>query len=293
MKQIPKLYVTGLLLVLVATVSWALADSAADLKQAEKLYENAAYPEAEQLYEKILTDTEQAKAEGVAVDADLMFEARKKLPAIYLATDRQAQAKASVEILLDKHADREDLPHALHEIVEGAKKIDKTSQAGQICLDILTADPKHKQALWLKMGVALANVYLKDDQAVKTVIESIVAEQGTDPWAAEALAQTGSAYDKLKRHDKSRPIYEYIVDTWPQKRRTIEAHTALVRTCIFLKDEEAAQVRLEQLVERYVKNDRLPSVLTQICRDYREMKMYQPSQQVSRYVLENFPENDH
>ena len=293
MNQIPKLCIAGLLLVLLTTATAALADSAADLKQAGKLTDDGQYAQAKQVYEKILTNVAEAKAQGKTVDGELVFTVHKKLPLLYLATNQPTQARAGIETLLNEHGDREDLPHALHEIIEGAKRIDKTAQAGQLCQAILAGEPQHRDSLWLKMGVALANVYLKDDQAVNAVVQSIVAEQADDPWAAEALAQTGWAYDKIKRYDKSRPIYEYVVDNWSQKRRTIHAHTALVRTCIFLKDEQAAQTRLEQLVGRYSKDKDLPGVLTQLCRDYREAKMYQPSRQVSRYVLDNFPESDH
>jgi len=291
MRQVPKLHVAGLLLVLLTITSLAYADSTADLKQAEKLSNQRQYMQVEQLYEKILAEADDAQAQGKSVDADLMFTVHKKLPILYLATDQLDQAKASFEALLEKHGDRDDLAHALHEIVEEAKKINKTSQAGQVCSDILAAHPGGQDALWLKMGVALANVYLRDDRAVNSAVQSIVANYGGDPWAAEALAQTGWAYDKIEEYDKSKPIYEYIVDTWPQKSRTIHAHTALVRVCIFLRDDQAAKTRLQQLIERYAKEDELPGVLVQICRNYREAQMFDESQQVSRYVLENFPKD--
>ena len=194
---------------------------------------------------------------------------------LYLATDRRPQAQAAVQELLAKHADHERLPHAVHEIVEQAKDVDRALQAGQVYQGILAAQPDHPQATWLKMGVALAGVYLGNDRAVDSTLKDIIARHGGDQWAAEALAQTGWAYDKVKRYAKARPLYEYVVDNWPDKPRAIYAHTALVRDCICLKDKEAAQARLEQLVQRYGKDNDLPNVLTQIGRGYREGGMYE------------------
>jgi tetratricopeptide (TPR) repeat protein len=262
-----------------------LADVAADLQQAEGLYRKGQHAQAEQLYKNILSSE--------ADDPEAVYQAARMLPRIYLATGRPSQVQTAVEQLLAKSARHERLPHALHEIVEQAKGLNKTLEAGQIYQKILSARPNHAQAIWLRMGIAIANVYLGDEQAVEAGVQEIVGRHSSNQWAAEALAQTGWAYDKLEQYERARPLYEYIVENWSDKPRAIHAHTALVRDCIFLGDEQAAQLRLEQLVQRYGENPDLPSVLSQIGRNYREVRMYEQSKQVSQYILDNYPENDH
>ena len=288
MKRIPMTYLAGLFVpVLVASLAWA--DTAADLKQADEHYQAGRYTEAETAYQSVLNQADPNKPE----DTERAFNARKKLPVVYLATDRAAQAQTAVQNLLVRHSDHERLPHAVHEIVEQAKELDRTLQAGQIYQNLLAAQPQQPQTLWLKMGVAISNVYLHNDEAVEAGVQDIVARHGDEQWAAEALAQTGWAYDKLKQYHKSRPLYEYVVDHWADRPRAIHAHTALVRACIFLKDEEAAEARLDQLVQRYADDKDLPSVLSQIGRNYREAGMYEESKQVSRYILDNHAGDDH
>jgi tetratricopeptide (TPR) repeat protein len=285
MRGIWRCHILGLLLLVPAVAQSVLADVAADLQQAEGLYRKGQHAQAEQLYKNILTSE--------ADDPEAVYQAARMLPRVYLTTGKLPQVRAAVEQLLAKSARHERLPHALHEIVEQAKGLNKTLEVGQIYQKILSARPSHPQAIWLRMGIAVANVYLGDQSAVEAGVQEIVGQHSSNQWAAEALAQTGWAYDKLEQYGKARPLYEYIVENWPDKPRAIHAHTALVRDCIFLGDEQAAQLRLEQLAQRYGENPSLPGVLSQIGRNYWEVRMYEQSRQVSRYILDNHPEDDH
>jgi tetratricopeptide (TPR) repeat protein len=284
MKKVPIIHFVGLFVPVLLLAQSAFADAAGDLKQAEGLYKAGKYAEAEQVYRTIL--------QGAANDPEAVYQAGKMLPQVCLATDRLAEAQAAMQQLLTRSAANEWLPHALHEIIEQAKALNRTSQAGQICQNILTAQPDHPQAIWLRMGVVIANVYVGNNQAVDAGVQDIVANNSADRWAGEGLAQIGWAYDKLGQYDKARPLYEYVVDHWPDKPRVIFAHTALVRGCIRLNDKQAAQTRLQQLVSRYVQDTHLPNVLNEIARGYREARMYQEAKPVSQYVLDHYPDSD-
>jgi tetratricopeptide (TPR) repeat protein len=79
---------------------------------------------------------------------------------------------------------------------------------------------------------------------------------------------------------------------WPRKERAIRAHTALVRSCIYLKDYTAAEAQLQLLTERYGEDEKLPRVLNEIAKGYREQKLYDDAEPLSQYVLDNFPGRD-
>ncbi len=288
MRNVPILKVVGFLLPILTAAQFPFADIAANMKTAEKLYKAGKFGQAEQNYQKVINKADPDKPE----DLDLVFKARRRLPLVYLSAGWQARAQAAVQELLARHSNAERLPHALHEIVEKAKEFNRMLHARQVYQDIITAQPDHPQVLWLKMGVAIANVYLNEDPAVEAALWNIIAQHGDDKWAAEALGQTGWAYYKLEKYDKSRPIYQYVVDNWPRKARAIHIHTALVRTCIYLEDNEAAQAQLELLTERYAENEKLPNVLNQIAKGYREQKLYDDAEPIYQYILENHPQSD-
>ncbi len=284
MNKVPIIHFIWLFVPVLVLASSASADRAGDLKQAQGLYQAGQYAQAEQLCRNVL--------QSAAGDPEAVYQAGKLLPQVYLATDRPAEAQAAVQELLIKSAQNEFLPHALHEIIEQAKALNKTAQAGQICQSLLAARPDQPQTLWLKMGAVLANVYGGNSPAVDAGVQDIVANDSTDQWAGEALAQIGWAYDKTGQYDKGRTVYEYVVDHWPDKPRVIYAHTALVRDCIRLSDKQAAQSRLQQLTSRYVQDTHLPNVLSEIARGYREAALYAEAKPVCQYVLDHYPDSD-
>jgi len=168
MKRSLIIYVIVFLVVVLPVVS-ARADVATDLNQAEGQYKAGQYTGAEQSYLKIVNEADPNKP----AEADAAFTARKKLPLVYIATDRLPQARDAVQQLLSRYAQYEFLPHAIHEIVEGAKPLLKLAQVRQLYQDMVTAQPADPQAIWLKMGVAIASVHLAEDKAVDAVLQNI------------------------------------------------------------------------------------------------------------------------
>jgi tetratricopeptide (TPR) repeat protein len=284
MKKIAIICLVGVCLLTLLVAPRALTDTGVDLQQASSLTQAGQYTQAEQLCLSIL-QREPNNPEAV-------YQAGKLLPRIYVATDRLPQAQEALQQLLARSASHELLPHALHEIAEQAKTLGKAQQARQLYEGILATQPEHPQALWLKMGAALANVYLGSDATAEAEVGDIVAQHSAEPWAAEALAQIGWAYDKLGQYGKARPLYEYVVDHWSDKPRAIHAHSALVRGCISLNDKPAAQTRLQQLMTRYASDSYLPNALGEIARGYREAQMYAEAKPVAQYVLDHYPTSD-
>jgi len=121
MKKVPVVYLIVLLLRVLLTVRPAIADVAADLSQAEGLYKAGQYAQAEQAYLKVIREADPNKP----TESEAAFNAGKSLPLVYIATDRLPQAREAVQQLLGKYTRHEFLPHAIHEIVEGAKPLYK------------------------------------------------------------------------------------------------------------------------------------------------------------------------
>ncbi len=193
MKKLPLMYVVAVLVGLLPVVS-ALASVTADLSQAEGQYRAGQYVQAERSYQIVIQRADRNKP----AEADAAFNARKKLPLVYIATDRLPEARDAVQQLLSRYAQHEFLPHAIHEIVEGAEALLKLAQVRQLFLDMVTAQAGDSQVLWLKMGMAIANVHLAEDKAVDAVLQNIIGQHGADGRAAEALNHIAWACRNLK-----------------------------------------------------------------------------------------------
>lgn len=272
--------------ILMAT-QFALADIADDMKGAEKLYKAGKYSQAEQNYQNVINKADPNKPE----DLELVFKARRKLPLIYLAMDQQPQAQAAVQQLLAKNHDHERLPHAIHEIVELAKKIDRTLQAGQVYQNILAVQPKHPQAIWLKMGIAIANAHLNNDEAVDSTLQNIITQHANDDRAAEALGQTAWAYRKLKQDAKARNVYQYVVDNWPNKDRAIYSQRGLVLCSIALDDQVAADAGVQKILADYAGSKYMPKIMRNIAVAYDSKDKPDEAAMLHQYVVDKHPES--
>lgn len=218
------------------------------------------------------------------------FSAAKSLPLVYIATDRLPQAKEALQQLLSKYAQYEFLPHAIHEIVEGAKPLLKLSQVRQLFQDMVTAQPGDSQAIWLKMGVAIASVHLAEDQAVDAMLQNIIAQHGADDRAAEALNHIAWAYRKLQRYNEALTIYQYVVDNWPQKGRVVFAQQSIAICQVRLGDRQAADAALEVMLQKFGKDENTSKLLAWSVYEYLQAGETEGACKVLDLVLQTYPD---
>jgi TolA-binding protein len=214
----------------------------------------------------------------------------KSLPLAYIATDQLPQAKEALQQLLSKYAQYEYLPHAIHEIVEGAKPLLKLPQVRQLFQDMVTAQPGGSQALWLKMGMAIASVHLAEDEAVDAVLQDIIAQHAQDNRAAEALNHIGWAYRKLQRYNEALTIYQYVVDNWPQKDRVVFAQQSIAICQVRLGDRQAADEALDVMLQKYGKDGNTSKLLAWSVYEYLQAGETEGACKVFDLVLQTYPD---
>jgi len=176
-----------LFLLFLIGVPAAFADASAQLKQAEQLFKEGQYQQAEAIYQQILIDYP-------ATDA--AFAALTKLPCVYIAMGKQTKAEVAFDQLLADFPNHERLPHAIHEIVENCSRLGEADSAKQLCQHVLDNQPHTEQAIWLHMGVALSNVYVDDANGVKFAVDKLVADFHDRTDLPTALFQIGAGYYK-------------------------------------------------------------------------------------------------
>lgn len=261
------------------------ADLAADLTTADELIATSQYIQAEQIYLNAINQADPNKPD----ELELAFNARKKLSVVYLASDRQSDAQGVIQQLFEKHSNHERLPHAVHEIIEQSKELNKTLEAGQIYQNILSAQAKHPEVIWLKMGVAIANAHLNDDLAVDSTLQNIIAEHATDERAVEAFGQIAWTYRKLKKHDKARQVYQYVLDNWSNKDRAIFSQRGIILCNLALKDQAAADTATQELLQKFAGDKNIALVTWYLANEYKNRKDWARTRPLCEYILKNHP----
>jgi len=284
MKRNRIVYLVGLLLPVLLATQTALADTAADLKQAEGLFKARQYAQAEPIYRKIL------QSDPNSVEA--AYQAGKMLPRILVATDRLLQAQEAIEQLLARSASHARLPHALHEILDQARTSGKTLQVGQIYESLLDARPEHPQAVWLKMGIAIANAHLGRDQAVESALADVIDHHKADDRSTEAFGQVAWAYRKLDQQDKARRVYQYVVDTWPKRDRTVFSQRGIVLCSIVLDDQPGAAAGVEKLLADYADSKYMAEIVRNIAAEYARKGKLDQARELHQYVVDKHPQDN-
>jgi len=284
MRKILFVWLIAVLLPVLTPAQAALADTAADLKQAEGLCKAGQYAQAEPICRKIL-QSDPNNAEGV-------YQAGKMLARILVAMDRPPQAQEAIEQLLARSANHARLPHALQEILDQAKASGKTLQVGQIYESILESAPGQAQAVWLKMGIAIANAHLGNDQAVESALQDIIDHHRSDDRSTEALGQVAWAYRKLDKQDKARRVYQYVVDTWPKRDRTIFSQRGVVLCSIALDDQPAASAGVQKLLADYADSKYMAEIVRNIGAEYARKGKPEQALSLHQYVVDKHPQSD-
>jgi len=288
MKRAIITHLIGLSMIALLTVQSAAADVAAEMKAAEGFYKARQYAQAEQVYLKIVQEANSA----VTTEVEAAFKARRRLPAVYLAVNQTSQARAAVVQLLADYAHHPRLPHALHEILDQAKLLNKTSEAGWIYQSLLTAQPGQPQAIWLKMGLAIANVHLGDDKAVDAALQNIASQHGTDERVAEAFGQVAWAYRDAKKYESAISLYQYVVDHWPSQEQALFSQRNTVLSYLALGDEANAQAATQKLLTKFAEHKDIAEAVYTAANECRNTKKYRQACDLYRCVVDKYPASE-
>lgn len=286
MEKLPIFTFVWLFLPVLLAARGASADIAADLTQAEALYKAGQYAQAEQAYLTVIREADPNKP----AESEAAFNARKMLPLVYVDMDRLAQAKDALQQLLSKYPQHESLPQAIHDIVEGAKPLYRVPRVRQLYQDMVAARPSDPQAIWLKMGVAIASVHLTDDPSTDAVLQDIVAQHGTDDRAVEALNHIAWACRKLKQHDKALRIYQYAVDNWGQKDRVAFSQHGIVICYLGLGNRPAADEAFNVLLQKFGKDKNASKLILWAGHGYADAGEIESACKIYELLVQNYPD---
>jgi len=152
------------------------------------------------------------------------------------------------------------------------------------------AKPGDSQAIWLKMGVAIASVHLTDDPSTDAVLQNITAQHGSDRRAPEALNQIAWACRNLKQYNKALTIYQYAVNNWPEKDRVAFSQHGIVICQLGLGNPQEADAALDVLLQKFGKDKNASKMVLWAANGYSDAGEVQRASRVFELVVQNYPD---
>lgn len=260
------------------------ADPSAQLEQAQTYTNSGQYEQAEGIYQQIVTDYP---------GTEYAFKAQKNLPFLYIAMDQQPEAEAALQKLLTDFSEHQYLPHAVHKIAEQCCKLEKGDTVRQLYQNVLDNQPQSEQAIWLQMGLALSDIYVGDDNAAEAAIDELIVQFFEDNWSAEAVGQIAWSYRILKKYERAKQLYQYVVDNWAYKERAIFSQRGVALCNIALGDETAAWAAIEKLLIQFSEAEHVAEVVYPLAQKYHKVKKYEKARNLYQYVVDNQPQSKH
>jgi len=94
--------------------------------------------------------------------------------------------------------------------------------------------------------------------AVRAAVDRLLAKFSKHKGIAKAMDLVADEYRKSKQYEKSRTIYQYIVDNWPDGERAMESQRGVAISNILLGDDAGAQAAIDKLIARFSGNEGIP-----------------------------------
>ena len=157
--------------------------------------------------------------------------------------DLETAAQSTASLLADFPEDVR-LSNAACQIADEYRRIQKYDAACPLYQYVVDHFPEAEFALWSRMGLAIANVRTRNlDTAVYFAArsaEKLLADFPEDPRMNYAVGQIADAYRQAKQYEAACPLYQYVVDNFPESGYALWSRMGLAIANIRMKNLEAA-----------------------------------------------------
>jgi tetratricopeptide (TPR) repeat protein len=97
----------------------------------------------------------------------------------------------------------------------------------------------------------------------------------------------------LKKYDKARELYQYIVDNCPDNELAIWAQRSDAILSIKLGDDAAARDAVEKLLTDFSEHNNIAKAVNKVADHYRSSKKYEEARRLYQYVVDSWPQAEY
>ena len=233
------------------------------LSIAETYRKSKKFEEAESIYETVATDypgTEHA------------LKARKKLTIVYVDVGDDTGAQEALDKLAQEFSGNPNLADALYEIATRYEWVrGRYEEAQPIYQQIIQQFPDSSYA---KEQVDLSRtnvIYLIESgnySLAQEVLHKLVAEFSGHPDLPRTLDGIAGRYEKAKKYDEAKSIYQDIVANYPGTDYAFDAQRKIAIVDIKAGNDTAAQAALDRLIADFNDHPALPEAVVEIGEQY-------------------------
>jgi tetratricopeptide (TPR) repeat protein len=149
-------------------------------------------------------------------------------------------------------------------------------------------------AIWSEALVILSYIDVGKMAAAEVAIDALLIEFGGDEHAAEVVHHIAYQCLTLKRYEKARELYQYVLDNWRgDDSSVIWSQTGVAMSSISLGDTEAADAAAEKLVTEFSENSHIAEEVHHLAWHCRYVAGdHNRAVEYYEYVLDHWPDDE-
>jgi TolA-binding protein len=256
------------------------------LSIAEIYRKSKKYEEAKSIYETVVTDypgTERA------------LKAQKKLAIVYIDVGDDPNAQQAIDRLAQEFPGDPNLADALYDIAKRYEWVrGKYEQAEPIYQQIIQNFPDSsyaKEKLDLSRTYVIYLIESGNYSLAAEALTTLLAEFSQHPDLAWTLDGIAGRYEKAKKYDEARSIYQKIVTDYNETDYAFTAQKKLAFLEITVGDDVAVQAAFDTLIADFNDHPQLPHTLLLISEQYFYRRNYQRATELWELMLSKYPES--
>ncbi|MHC4528792.1 MAG: tetratricopeptide repeat protein, partial [Planctomycetota bacterium] len=255
-----------------------LADTAAQLDQAEQLQDQGQFEQAEAIYRAV------AEANPGADDG---LAAQEKLAVLYVEQDRQAEAQAAYQQLLSGYSQVDGIAKAVDHVGDAYREWGQYEEALDAYQDVIARWPDAQHAVGSQSWIARMYIQLGDEPNAAGAVEKLMRDFSDHDALGTAVHDVAYTYHHTARqYDEARKLYEWVVANRPDDSQAIRAQMGIAKVYIVRGDDPNAQAAIDKLIADYSHDQEgIAKALDHIGDKYRKVGQYEKARDIYELVV--------
>lgn len=209
----------------------------------------------------------------------------------YTCLRDHSAADTAFKELCRQYSGHELMPKAVCLIADNYRKLKRHKKACELYEYVVDTWPDAEHVLWSRMGLAMSNVQVGNEDAAEDAIDKLLTGFANDERLATAVCLLADAYRTLGKHREALELYQYDVENFPDDVHAMMSQAGIAKYHIRQGNDASADAAFDKLLTMFSKQPTLPEQIHYVARKYEDSKKHDKALELYQYNVEHFRNN--
>lgn len=207
----------------------------------------------------------------------------------YIDLGNSAAAQTAIDKLFAEFSGNERLAEAVDKIAYHYRELKEHEKATQYYQYILDHWPGSKYAMWSQTGLALLHIDLGNSAVAEATIDKLLSDFSGNEGLVEEVHHIAYHYRELKKYEKAKQLYQYVLDHWPDADPyAIWSQSGVGASNAALGNDAAVEAVIDGLIADFSDDAGLPAAVAGIAEQYYNRALQMESEELASQAQNHF-----